>query len=270
MNRVIVRALACAIFALSPLVAAAAPSDVRPGLAHDLLQGCLEKPTDAGMSRLAAAVGAQPYSEARRAGQMGKPETVISPERSTGRSQRTTTTVTGFRGWDLSGPGAGSMEYLEEKSRTDWIDSSSGQAVTPVRNTLGRTCRLHAPVASGRAMFELLESMTDHEYGIRISPDRRWIDVFMFDEDRYDIELNLVLDSPLADLAADDEKTGESRLVLTDGGPRFADGVAPDYPTVKMTRAALLAALDRPADMTFFNATIEMVVQRLAELGSPR
>jgi hypothetical protein len=259
-------AFALGVLLLCPRQADAETQANKPSLARELLQGCLKPPSQETVSQLASAVGGTPYSEARRRRELTT-NTVTYPEPDTGQDQRTKTTVTEFQGWDLPGPGAGALEYQGERSEIVWLDRASQQSVTPVRVALDRSCRLHAPVANARAIFELLEGMTDRRYGIRIAADRRWIDVFMFDEDHYDVELSLELEAPLAGLASD-AAGQESHLILTDGGPRFIDYVAPGIPTVKLTRAALLAGLDQPATMSFFNTEIEPVVQRLATARS--
>jgi hypothetical protein len=131
-------------------------------------------------------------------------------------------------------------------------------------------------VANARDILELYEGLTERPYGIRISADRRWIDVFMFDADHFDIELSFELEAPLAGVAPDTAQGNESRLIMPDGGPRFMDTDAtkvPDgIPTVTLTRATLLAGLDRTAAMTLFNEEIEPVVQRLVTMqeGSRR
>jgi hypothetical protein len=262
MSRAFWWALALGVLVACPRAADAETPTSRPGLARELLQGCLKPPSQEATAQLASAVGATPYSEARRRREL-KTSSESHPEPTSGEDQRTKTTVTEFEGWDLPGPGAGALEYQEERYETVWVDRSSQQSVTPVRIALDRSCRLHAPVANARAIFELYEGLTDRPYGIRISADRRWIDVFMFDEDHFDVELSFDLEAPLAGVAPDAAQ-GDGRLVLSDSGPRFIDGVAPGVPTVKLTRAALLAGLDQAATMTFFNAEIAPVVQRLA------
>jgi hypothetical protein len=222
----------------------------------------LKPPSEQAAAQLAVAVGATPYSDTRRKREL-KTSTVNYPEAATGNDQRTKTTVTEFRGWDLPGPGAGSLEYKEESTKTVWVDRSTGQSVTPVRTSVARSCRLSAPVVNARAIFEMYEGLTEHPYGLRVSADRRWIDVFMFDPDKFDVELSFVLEAPLAGLAPDADKQ-DGRLVLSNGGPRFIADVSPGVPTVSLTRADLLAGLDGPADMSFFNMEIQPVVQRLA------
>ena len=134
--------------------------------------------------------------------------------------------------------------------------------MTPMQTTLDQTCRIQAPVANARAMFEMYEQLTERPYGIRISSDRKWIDVFMFDSDRFDIELSFDLEAPLPGLAPDGP-TRNARLILSDGGPRFIADVMPGVPTESLTRAALLAGLDQAAAMKFFNMEIVPIVQRL-------
>jgi hypothetical protein len=178
--------------------------------------------------------------------------------------QRTETTIIGFQGWDLPGPGAGNLEYSEERYRSDRVERASGQAVEPTRSSIDRSCRLRAPVVNARAIFELYEGITNREYGIRISANRRTIDVFMFDEDNFDIELGFVLDAPFPGLPVGEEADGDDRLLLSDAGPRFMNSTATGVPTVTLTRAALLAGLDQQATMEFTNMKIAPVVQRLS------
>jgi len=262
MGRAIGWALALGVLAICARPAAGEPSANRPGLARELIRGCLKPPSRQGVAQLAVAAGATPYSETRRRREL-KTNSVSYPEAETGRDQRTKTTVTDFRGWDLPGPGAGALEYQEESSEIFWVDRSTGQSVTPVQTSAARSCRLNAPVVNARAIFEMYEGLTERSYGLRVSADRRWVDVFMFDPDKFDVELSFVLDAPLAGLAPDVAQQ-DGRLVLSDGGPRFVRGVSPGIPTVSLTRAGFLAGLDRPATMTFFNMEIQPVVQRLA------
>ncbi len=274
MSRAIVLTLAFGGVVLFSGVTGAETPASRPGLARELFQSCLKAPSQDSVARLASAVRAIPYSEARRRLEL-KTTTHVYQEPASGRDQRTQTTVTEFRGWDLPGPGAGALEYQAKALETVWIDRSTQQSVTPIRSSLGRSCTLRAPVANARAIFELYEGLTDLPYGIRISADRRWIDVFMFDEDHFDVELSFALGAPLAGVTPDTVQLHEGRLVLPDGGPRFIDAdassVPEGIPTVRLTRASLLAGLDRPATMNFLNEEIEPVVQRLATRGgSPR
>jgi len=239
----------------------AAPMPSKPGLARVLLQGCLRAPAQQTAERIASEVGAKPYSDVRLKREL-KTTTTNFEEPGTGEDQRTKTTVTVFRGWDLPGPGAGALEYQEERFETEWVERSSRQTVKPVQTSLARSCRLHAPVANARSIFELYETMAGGPYGIRISADRRWIDFFMFDEDRFDIELTFMLRNPLARLAPDPARQ-EGHLFITDGGPLYFDSTTPGIPTIKLTHAELLAGLDQEGGLTFLNMNIEPVVQRL-------
>jgi hypothetical protein len=157
MRRVIVGMLAWGALAFVPHLAAAEAPAGPPGLARELLQGCLRTPSQKAAEQLAAAVGARPYSEARRRREL-KTSTFNSPEAATGEDQRTKVTVTAFAGWDLPGPGAGSLEYQEESSEIVWIDRATGQAVTPVRTSVARSCHVKAPVANARAIFESMRT----------------------------------------------------------------------------------------------------------------
>jgi hypothetical protein len=231
---------------------------------RQLLHGCLEPPGETGLLQLASAVGAKPYGDLRRKRELGDQDPVINALPQAKQAQRTRVSVTAFQGWDLAGPSAGSLEYREEKISIDWIDNASGQPLKPVRVSTDRSCTLNAPVADARDMFEIFESMTDRIYGIRISADRRWVDVFMFDPDQYDTELSFNLEKPLPGLAQDSDDKGESRLAISDAGPRVSNYGDPRIPIVTLTRAAFLAGLDQPAAMNLLNEVIQPVVQRLA------
>lgn len=268
-SKVVVLALAAALLASGERPTLAASVASQPGLAKQLLQGCLQPPTQASVANLAEVVGAKPYSAVRNRRAMIKQEpTVIEDPPGSGEVQRTETTVTAFHGWDLPGSGAGSLEYSERTTRIDRIMKATGELSEATRVSRDRACTLVAPVASGRAMFELYETLHDEPYGLLISANRRRITVFRFDPDRYDIELSIMLDAPLAGVppASGDEVMG--RLVLSDGGPRFIDDVTPGVPIVRLTRPALLAALNRPASMELGNSIMEPVVQRLAALAA--
>ena len=263
MGRAFVRALVGALTVLWALPSIAADLQSPAGLARRLMTGCLEPPNEATLSQLASAAGAKSYPDLRRRRELGDLEPVIYPEPGSKQSQRTRVTVIAFQGWDLAGPGAGTLEFRAEKTQIDWIEQTSRQPLTPVRTTLGRSCTLHAPVAKARAIFELFESMTDRIYGIRVSADRSWIDVFMFDEDQYDIELSLKLEKPLAGLIPDSQDR-EGRLVLPDGGSRISNYGVDAIPTVALSRKEFLEGLDQPATMNLLNEAIQPVLQRLA------
>jgi hypothetical protein len=232
-------------------------------LARELVQGCLKTPTSDSVSHLAAQLGATPYSEVRRRQEM-KSETSQFPDPGDNRDQRTRTTVTEYRGWDLPQAGAGTLAYEEKSTEVVWVDHATGQPMSPVSGARDHACQLSAPVARARTMFELFEALTTLNYGIRISADRRWVDVFMFDPDRYDIELSFALDAPLAGLPAG---RSEGRLVLTDGGSRISNYVGAGIEPVTLMKASFLAGLDQTATMSLINEAIEPMVQRLARVG---
>ena len=163
-----------------------------------------------------------------------------------------------------SGVSAGTLEYSEGSTRIAYFEIASGQRLTPWSVSRSRDCRVEAPVTNGRSICELYESLHDRDYGILVSADRRGVTVFSFDPDRFDIELHLALDAPLAGLAAATEGTGNSRLVMPDGGRRFINDVSPGVPTLTLSRAAFLAAIDRPATMDFGDSAMEPIVQRIS------
>jgi hypothetical protein len=250
--------------ALYPVRASSADAG---GLARELLQGCLAGPNKDGMAKLAVAVGATPYSNARTQHELGQQQasTVVDDDTRPKEAQRTETSVTAFVGWDLPGPGTGSLEYSEGNYRMARVEVDTGELITAWRAARTRECRIAAPVANARASFELYETLQHGDHGILISADRRWVSIFTFDPDHYDIELHFQFDAPLAGLPADTAGQGMSRLVLTDGGPRFDGDPGPGIAKVKLTRAALASGLDHPADMTFNNMESESIVQRLSQ-----
>ncbi len=253
---------ASALFLLcTASVAGTPPSDST--LARDLVQGCLKTPTSESVSHLATQIGATPFSEVRRQQEL-KSETIQVPDPGDNRDQRTRSTVTEYHGWDLPQASAGTLSYKERKTEVVWVDHATGQPMSPVNVARDHACQLSAPVARARSMFELFETLTTLNYGIRISADRRWVDVFMFDPDQYDIELSFALDAPLAGLPAG---RAEGRLVLTDGGPRLSNYVGAGIEPVTLTKASFLAGLDQTATMSLMNEAIEPVVQRLASVG---
>jgi len=262
MNSVIrlgIASILAACFTTSTAAYASEPSV----LANELIEGCLASPTKDGVSHLAIQVSATPYSGARRQQEL-KTETFRVPDPDDNRDQQTRTMVTEFLGWDLPQTSTGTILYKEEKTEISWVDRLTGQPVTPVQVARNRACQLSAPVARARAMFELYEKLTDLDYGIRISADRRWVDFFTFDPDHYDIELSFALDTPLAGLPPG---RSEGRLILADGGPRVSNYVGGGIEPVTLTRARFLAGLDQTATMRLINETIEPVVQRLATAG---
>jgi hypothetical protein len=228
-----------------------------PDLTKELLEGCLKTPSPDTVAKLASDVGATPYSEQRRQSEL-KTSTTSYEQPATGDKEQTKTTVTEFRGWDLIGPGAGIVVYQELKVETALVDESTHQP-RPTRTTLDRACSVQAPVANARAVFQLYEGLTEHPYGIRISTDGRWVNLFAFDEDQSDVELNLGLNAPLMGVTPDGKQV--ARLIVPDGGPRFIDHdalqVPPGIPTLVLLKAALLEALDHPAIMVFNHIEIQ-------------
>jgi hypothetical protein len=267
MVRITAWALAGAMVALFPCGAsAAAPWEVSPALASQLMQGCLKGPGEAAANALAAAVGATPYSDQRTQAELGRNDTsVVADATQPGQAFRTRTTVTAFRGWDLAAPAAGKLTYFAEDWRQDRILQASGQPIGAVRVSHKRTCRVETPVANAREAFESFEALQSRNYGVVVSADRRNVVVFMFAPDQFDVELDIQLDKPLAGLTAAPAGAGNSRLVLADGGPRFLNHVSPGVPVVSLTRAALLAGLDRPATIDFGDTAIEPAAEGTSE-----
>ena len=225
----------------------------------------MAKPTKEGVSMLASAVRAIPYSEARIGKELMRhgESTVVDDHTKPDEAQRTETRVTAFSGWDLPGPGAGSLEYSEGDYRMTRVDVATGQILAPWRVARTRDCRLAAPVANARAVFETYQKLQNAGFGMLVSPDRRDVSVFTFDPDRFDTELQFEFDKPFAGLAPVDQKAGMSRVILSDGGSPYWNDPGPGVPTVRMNRAQLLSALDGPAMMEFGNELIEPVIQRL-------
>ncbi len=233
--------------------------------ARTLIEGCLADPTTASVARLASAIGAIPYSDVRTQHELARQDTVVVADPTApGQADPTVTTLTSFHGWDLPGAGAGSLEYTEDFSRQDKIDQASGGSISAVRVSRSQTCHLEAPVVSGRAMFELFETLEAMPYGILVSPDRLSITVFIFDPGRSEIDFAIVLEAPLAGVPPARPGEGNARLVMDDGGPRFQNGVIPGVPTVRLTRAQLLAAIDRPATMSLANSRFTPIGPRLS------
>jgi len=228
------------------------------------MTGCLAPPTTQSVTALANAIGAIPYSDARAAHELARQDTVVTPDPTApGEAARTVTTLTSFHGWDLPGGGAGSLEYTEDFARQDRIDQASGQAISAVKVLRSQTCHIEAPVASGRQIFELFETLEAKPYGVLVSPDRRSITVFVFEEGRSETDLVITLDAALAGVSPAAPGDGSARLVMDDGGPRFQNDVIPGVPVVRLSRGQLLAGIDHPAMMSLSNSRFEPVVQRL-------
>jgi hypothetical protein len=253
------------LIAILPIRAVPAERD-HGASARELLQGCLLEPSKDATAKLAMAVGGAPYSDVRIRHELGHHEvsTVVDDNTRPGEAQRTETTVTAFSGWDLPGPSAGSLEYSEGEYRMARVEVATGQLITAWKAARTHECRVVAPVANARSIFELYEKIHRADYGILVSADRRWISVFTFEPDQYDVELQFQLDAPLAGLPVASSDGGNSRLIITDGGPLFDGDPGPGVPSVKLTRAALLSGLDHAADMTFVNEISDPIVQRLS------
>jgi hypothetical protein len=261
MGKTIAWLLACALL-LDPRTTLAEPGN-KPGLARQLLQGCLAPPTQQVTSNLASVVGALPYSKVRRLRGLRSDTITFEEPAPSHDDQRTKTTVTEFRGWDLQGQGAGTLEYQEQRTETVWVDHATQKAVTPFRAALSRSCKLNAPVANARAILELYEGLNPGPYGIRISANRRWIDFYAFDEDRFDIELSFDLRSPLAGMVPDAAKQ-EGHINLSDGRPMYFSAESPGIPTLILTHGALLTGLDQTATVHLLNEDIQPIIHRLA------
>jgi hypothetical protein len=269
MIRIAAWVVACAVIGLAAPALAAAPEPRVQGLASLLLQTCLADPSESATEKLALSIGATPYSDARNRHARAQHDTTVTPDvTQPGEAQRTETSTTAFRGWNLPGQGAGQLEYSEGAQSITQIEQASGQPVSPVQAARTRACRVVAAVVNGRAVFETYETLHTQDYGVLVSPDGQHIISFVFDPDRYDIELDIALDTPVPALKAAAGVEDMRRLILTDGGDRFINDVTPGVPTVTLTRAALLAGLDHPATMNFDHMVIEPVVQRIAAAGS--
>ncbi len=180
-----------AILVVLPFAAGGAEIAGRGDLARELLQGCLSGPNKDATTRLAMAIGATPYTPARLRRERAHQDTSVVVDDITrpDEAQRTETAVTAFVGWDLPGPGAGSLDYSESRYRMTRVEMASGQPIQPWRVARIRACEIAAPVANTRAIFELYQTLQSWTYGILVSPDRRRVQVLTFDPDRYDIEL---------------------------------------------------------------------------------
>ncbi len=269
-----IRMAACAaagvIFALSPFPAITAPAAPPPDMARVLIQGCLADPSSAATAQLATTVGAKPYSDASNRRALTQHDSFTVPDiRIPGEADRVESQVTAFQGWTLPRSAAGRLTYVEETIRKVKFDQASGQPIEAERVTRSRECTVNISVASGRAVFEAYEALHDANYGALITADRKHIVVFRFKPDAYDIELDIGLDAPLAGAPIGAEKEGSSRVVLSDGGPRFINGVMPGVAGVTLTRAALLAGLDRRATIGFANTVLEAVAPPQAASPPP-
>jgi hypothetical protein len=80
--------------------------------------------------------------------------------------------------------------------------------------------------------------------------------------------LHFDLPSPLPGLAIG-TGDGQSRLVLSEPPPRYANGVPPGVSTVRLSRAKLLEGLDQQADMAFSNMAITVVDERFSHWNPP-
>jgi hypothetical protein len=217
-----------------------------------LLQGCLEPPSREGVSRLAASVGATPIAEARVRHVVGKQESVVAPKPAQRDvSLRTESTISAFQGWDIPALVEGHLEYLETTDRAADVKTATGEQLTPWTALSARECTIEAPTASGRAIFELYETLLVQPYGLLVSADRRQITIFVFDPDKRDTELVLTLKAPIPWLTAAPAGEGMSRLLVP--GPRVFNGVTTGVPAVQLTRAALVTWLDAPATLRFGN-----------------
>jgi hypothetical protein len=240
---------------------AAAPAPApAPEVAKRLVQGCLAEPSAATTAQLAGSVGATAYPEVRNKRALTRRDTAtLADVEHPGEADRIDAEITAFQGWLLPGSGGGQLAYVEESFKTVKIELATGQAVGAMRASRSRACTVNAPVASGRTVFEAYEAMHGDDYGALITPDRRHVIVFRFKPDAYDIELDIGLNVALPGAPIGSEKDAPSRVVLSDGGARFINGVMPGVASVTLTRAAFLAGLDQPATLGFANSVMEAV-----------
>ena len=258
----IIRAAACAaaaaIIALGPVAAAAAPTD----LAQTLLKGCLAEPSAAMTAALASTVGARPDATAVDQRAMAKYDSITIPDaRIPGEAMRIDTDVSAFQGWSLPGANTGRLNYVEETIHKAKIEQATGQPIEAETVSRRRACEFDASVTSGRAIFEIYQTLHNHDFGALLTPDRKRVIFFIFEPDAVDIELAIDLGAPLAGVPIGSDSEGPSRLLLSDGGPRFINSVVRGVATVSLTRAALLAGIDKPATIGFGNSMLQPVVQ---------
>ena len=271
MIKMAARVAAGAVLILAPLRASAAAPERAADLPRTLIQGCLADPSAAAVAKLAAAVGATPYPQAQINSVLAQRGSTTLPDvRTPGTADRTETEMIAYRGWALPGPGGGGLAYREQRIRKVTIEQATNEPLDDLRVSLSRACIVETRASSGRAVFEAYEALHGGDYGALITADRKDIIIFRFSPDAYDIELDISLDSPLAGTRPGVDRNGPSRLVLLDGGPRFISSVPPGVPTVTLTRAALLAGLDRPATIDFGNTALEAVPAPPASPPAPR
>ena len=239
---------------LAALVVVAGPATASADdLAARVVAGCLAGTSSADVHRLARDLSAAPYGHDRMAEELGYRHTDVDDDDAhPGRALRTETEVTDFMGWRLPG---GRLEFVAATRRETRV--SGNAPVSAPRRYVVRTCRAEAAAPSGRAVFEVFEQAHAGAYGVFTGLGRRVVSVFIDTPHRREVLLTLTFEGPQRGLPADPPEGGLTRLLVSDAGRPMLDGPVADMPSVSMTRAALLAALDRPAEVAIGASDIQ-------------
>lgn len=222
-------------------------------LAGQVVAGCLAGTSSADVHRLARDLSAAPYGQDRVSEELGDRHTDVDDDDAhPGQALRTETEVTDFMGWRLPG---GRLEFVAATRRETRVAGSA--PVSAPRRYAVRTCRAEAAARSGRAVFEAFERAHAGAYGVFTGLGRRVVSIFIDTPHRREVLLTLTFEGPQSGLPADSPDGGFTRLLVSDAGRPMLDGPVAGMPSVSMTRAALLAALDRPAEIAIGASVIQ-------------
>jgi hypothetical protein len=220
-----------------------------------VVAGCLIGTSAEHVADLAGALAASPYDSERNAYERGDHHTVVADvDDHPGEAIRTDVQVTGFTGWTLP---EGRLEAVTETRREQRV--SRGAPPSEPVTYVARTCRAEAATSSGTGAFEAFERTHAGAYGVFTGLGQRVISVFVDAPHRREVLLTLTFAGPPPGLPADAPEGGYVRLVISDAGRTMLPPPVPGMPSVTITRAALLAALDRPAQIAIAASDIERV-----------
>lgn len=153
-----------------------------------------------------------------------------------------------FGQWFIPGVSPGTVYAYDQAIQNDIIDGAgrpTGQSL-PARD---QACVVTSAAPSARAAFEAFERLAPRPFDLRVTRSANSLDArtTAFNAGGSNLSLHVDFDAAAPSLAGGQSAQGWWRLTITDGGPRFATG---DATAVRLTRASLLEALDRPGTVT--------------------
>lgn len=206
-----------------------------------LIPACVDRPSEATASALAAAVSATP-TPAAEIGEIPRVEPHVVPTQD-GQALRMETRTTIFRQWTFAG-GRSALIYSEEDHIETPVDARTGRQLGAAETRHKRICWVGLPTASGRARFENVGGMIGRPFNVLLSTDRRRISFYVHRPFEGERSVDMEFDTPL-DLGVADGP--DMAVWVLDAPGVIANDDSGQYPAMSTTREILAAALDRPA-----------------------